>query len=127
MVTDLQGHAPDLACYPVNIFRVALRTILYVNFFLAALFVAPMTHRWADRGFLLLRSRSIDWENAAGWSLEGWIVGSTLAATVLFACMACKYRRTPNKSVRFEGILLLAWWLTVLCFCVYGFALGLGG
>jgi hypothetical protein len=31
------------------------------------------------------------------------------------------------SPLRYEGILLLAWWLAVMGVCAYGFMLGMGG
>jgi hypothetical protein len=107
--------------------RVFVRAILYANFFLFALFVMPITHHWIDHGFLALKS--INLEEVVGRSMQVWIVASTIIATVLFGVMLWKYRRSalPITAVRFEGILLLTWWLTLLGFLAYGFMLGMGG
>jgi hypothetical protein len=36
-------------------------------------------------------------------------------------------QRSPIRSIRFDGILLLAWRITLLGGCAYGFMLGTGG
>ena len=107
--------------------RSILRAFLYVDFFLFALFVVPITHHWVDQVFLALRT--INLEEAGGRSMQVWIVASTIVATALFGRMVWNNRRAtlPVRSLRFEGILLLAWWLTLLGACAYGFMLGLGG
>jgi hypothetical protein len=107
--------------------RSILRAFLYVDFFLFALFVVPIIHHWVDQVFLALRT--INLEEAGGRSMQVWIVASTIVATALFGRMVWNNRRAtlPVRSLRFEGILLLAWWLTLLGACAYGFMLGLGG
>lgn len=116
-----------------NIFsgsRKTMRLILLINFLLFGLFVVPVTNHWIDKGLWALRS--INLEDPVGWSLQIWLVGSTLVATALFGRMLWKKRRVtsaevPSASLRFEGILLLAWWLVVLGASAYGFMLGMGG
>ena len=108
----------------------AIRTIAFINFLLVGLFVVPITHRLVDR-FLRALQR-IKLENLIGRSLQVWIVGSTFLATALFARNAIKSRwaadrEGSSKSSRLDGVLLLAWWLTVMCFIAYGFMLGMGG
>jgi hypothetical protein len=114
------------AAYPTPS-RAIVRTILYANFFLFALFVIPTTHHWVDRGFLVLKA--IHLEDAVGRSMQLWIVASTIIATVLFGLGIRKNRRAegPTRSMRFDGILLLAWWVALLGVCAYGFMLGMGG
>ena len=104
-----------------------VRTILYANFCLFALFVIPITNHWVDRGFLALRS--INMEDVVGRSLQVWIVTSTIIATALFTFVVWKSRRAtaPIRALRFEAILLLIWWIIVLGACAYGFMLGMGG
>jgi len=108
----------------------AIRAIIYFNFFLVGLFVVPVTHRLVDR--LLRALQPIKLEDPIGWSLQVWIVGSTVLATSLYVREAFRGKKIanfkgPRKSFNFDGVLLLAWWLTVLCFMVYGFVLGTGG
>jgi hypothetical protein len=110
--------------------RKAIRSITAFNFLVFALFVIPAAHRWVDRGFLALRS--IHFEEPVGYSLEIWLVGSTLVATALLARMIWQKRRStslglPSLSLRLETTLVAAWWLAVLGACAYGFVLGLGG
>ena len=113
--------------HPSMCSRAVIRVILYVNFFLFALFMTPITHHWVDRGFLALQS--INLENFVGRSLEVWIVASTMTATVLFGLLIVWNRGAAQsvRSVRFEGILLFSWWIAVLATCAYGFMLGMGG
>jgi hypothetical protein len=115
------------AAHPPLRSRAFLRAILYANFFLFALFVIPATHHWVDRGFLMLRS--VNLEDAVGRSMQVWIVGSTLIATVLFAMILWKNRQSalPIGTSRREGILLLTWWVVLLGACAYGFMIGMGG
>jgi hypothetical protein len=110
--------------------RKAIRLIMLVDYLIFGLFVIPPAHRWIDRGFLALKSISL--EDPVGWSLQGWLLGSTVVATALFGRMAWKKWRAVSAGMvaaplRFEGILLLAWWLVVLGACAYGFMLGMGG
>ena len=110
--------------------RRAVRSITLLNFLVFVLFVIPPAHRWVDRGFLALRS--IHFEEPAGYLLEIWLVGSTLAATALLARMIWQRRRTisaglPSVSLRLEKALVAAWWIAALCACAYGFMLGMGG
>ena len=109
--------------------RAFLRAILCANFLLSLLFVVPITHNWVDQAFLALRSKSIELEDFVGHSLQVWIVASTIIATVLFGLMLWNNRRAtpPVRSIRFDGFLLLTWWLTLLGACAYGFMLGMGG
>lgn len=113
--------------HPAICFRSIVRAILYANFFLFALFVMPMTHHWVDQGFSALRS--INMKDAVGRTLQVWLVASTIIATALFGLVGWKNRRAtlPTRSLKFEGILLLSWWIIVIGACVYGFALGMGG
>jgi hypothetical protein len=115
------------AAHPPLRSRAFLRAILYANFFLFALFVIPATHHWVDRGFFMLRS--VNLEDAVGRSMQVWIVGSTLIATVLFGMILWKNRQAavPIGSSRREGILLLTWWVVLLGACAYGFMIGMGG
>jgi hypothetical protein len=113
--------------HPAMYSRSIVRSILYANFFLFALFVIPLTHHWVDQGFLALRS--INMQDVVGRSLQVWLVASTMIATALFGLVGWKNRRAtlPAGSLKFEGILLLSWWIIVVGACVYGFALGMGG
>src|SRR3954466_16420108 len=51
--------------------------------------------------------------------IQIWVVASTIVATVLFGFMLWKAHRAglSVRSLRFEGILLLAWWVTILAAC----------
>ena len=105
------------------------RSITLFNFLVFVLFVMPPAHRWVDRGFLALRS--IHFEEPVGYSLEIWLVGSTLAATALLARMIWQRRRTvsaglPSVSLRLEKTLVAAWWIAALSACASGFMLGMG-
>ena len=110
--------------------RKAVRSITLFNFLIFTLFVIPPAHRLVDRGFLFLRS--VHLEELVGYSLEIWLVGSTLAATALLARMIWQRRKTisaglPSVSLRLEKTLVAAWWLAVVGACAYGFMLGMGG
>ena len=110
--------------------RKAIRLITLFNLAIFVLFVIPPAHRWVDRGFLVLRS--VHFEEPVGYSLEIWLLGSTLAATALLARMIWQRRRTisaglPSVSLTLEKTLVAAWWLAALGACAYGFMLGMGG
>jgi hypothetical protein len=110
--------------------RIAVRSITLFNLLIFVLFVIPPAHRWVDRGFLALQA--IGFEEPVGYSLQIWLVGSTLLATGLLAWMTGKRRKTkatglPRVSLRLEKILVAAWWLAALGACAYGFMLGGGG
>jgi len=94
------------------------------------LFILPTTRRWIDRGFLALKA--INLEDPVGWSLQVWLVGSTLVATVLLGTMFWRKQRAvavglPSEPLRLEGILVAAWWLIVIGASAYAFMLGMGG
>jgi hypothetical protein len=78
-----------------------------------------------------LTLRRIGLEDVIARSVQVCIVGSTLLATVLFGALLWKRNRGEYGDslprVRFEGILLLAWWVTLLGFLAYGFMRGMGG
>jgi hypothetical protein len=61
--------------------------------------------------------------------MQGWIVASTIVPTALLGRMAWKKRQgnLPIASLKFEGMLLFAWWLILLGACAYAFMLGMGG
>ena len=110
--------------------RRAVRLITLFNLLVFALFVIPPAHRAVDRAFLALRS--VHFEEPAGYSLEIWLVGSTLAATVLLGRLMWRRRRAisaglPSVSLTLETTLVAAWWLAALGACAYGFLLGMGG
>jgi len=68
-------------------------------------------------------------EDVVGRTLQVWLVASTITATALFGQVGWKNRRAtpPTQSLKFEGIMLLSWWIVVIGACVYGFVLGMGG
>lgn len=107
--------------------RNIVRTILYANLFLFAVFVIPTTHHWVDRVFFTLRSTNM--EDLVGRSLQAWLLGSTIVATGLFGLIAWKNRRATRsaRSLKLEGILLFSWWIIVVGACAYGLILGMGG
>ena len=76
--------------------------------------------------------RNIGLDNAVAWSLELWILGSTLLATGLFARATLRKSSVTTleagrKRGTSDGKLLLSWWLTLLALCAYGFMLGRQG
>src|SRR5215470_18809415 len=99
--------------HPAMCSRAVLRTILYTNFILFFLFVVPITHRWIDHGFFILRALHL--EDLIGRSMQVWIVGSTILATVIFGLAFWRSRQSAAaRSLRFEGILLFTWWFALL-------------
>jgi hypothetical protein len=110
--------------------RKAIRWITSINFFLFVLFVIPLTRRWVDRGFQALDS--IHLEEPVGFSLQAWLILSTLVAAILLGRLIWLRRRTtseglPSISVQPEAILVAAWWVVALAACAYGYILGGGG
>lgn len=110
--------------------RKAVRLITLFNLLVFVLFVIPPAHRLVDRGFQFLRS--VHFEEPIGYSLQIWLVGSTLAATALLARMIWQRRRLisaglPSVSLTLEATLVAVWWLAALGACAYGFMLGMGG
>src|SRR5882762_5957565 len=111
--------------------RKAIRMVVFVNFFIALLFVVPITHRWVDGAFRALKKVGL--EDPVGYSLQLWIVGSTLFATTLFIWnMIKKHARGASpgglpESLAPDGVLLLGWWLTLVAICAYAFTLGMAG
>jgi hypothetical protein len=110
--------------------RKMVRSITLFNLFIFIALVTPPAHRLVDRGFLVLRS--IHLEELVGFSLQIWLVVSTLATTALLARMIWQKRRTmsaglPSISLQLETTLVAAWWLAALGACAYGFMLGMGG
>jgi hypothetical protein len=110
--------------------RKAVRSITLFNLLVFVLFVIPPAHHLVDRGFLALRS--VHFEEPVGYSLEIWLVVSTLVATGLLARMIWQRRRSvaaglPSVPLRLETALVSAWWLAALGACAYGFMLGMGG
>jgi hypothetical protein len=104
-----------------------IRILIGVNFVLMLALIGPGRSHELD-----LVLRRIGLEDLIGRSLQVWIVGSTILTTALFAGIAWKKRRmkpseTPLPRIRVEGMLLLAWWVTLLGLLAYGFMLGMGG
>ena len=104
---------------------ILLKILIAINFVVLLVMISPVgtSHEFykAHRESALL--------GAVLRSIQVGVVTSTIIATVSFALMPWKARRAglPVRSVRFEGILLLAWWLTLLALCAYGFMMGMGG
>ena len=100
------------------------------NFLVLVLFVIPQANRLVDQGFKVLRSLHL--EEPVGYSLQIWLIGSSLAAPVLLGQMLWQRRRRiaagfPSVSLMLEIRLVTSWWVAVLCVCVWAFALGTGG
>lgn len=103
-----------------------IRIVLIANF---VVLLAPIGPGMSHELDLALRRTGI--EDLIGRSLQAWIVGSTMFSTVLFASILRKEKRTPPgalaPTLKFEGALLLAWWIALVGFLAYGFMLGMGG
>jgi hypothetical protein len=103
-----------------------IRIVLIANFFVLLALMGPgMSH---ELDLALRRARV---ENLIGRSLQVWIVGSTMFTTALFASILWKKKGTSPDALapnlKFEGALLLAWWLALVGILAYGFMLGMGG
>jgi hypothetical protein len=76
-----------------------------------------------------LRNAGLD--SAAAFSLQLWIATSTLFATVLFTRRI--FKKSPGsglsdqvpQAVLVDGLLLLAWWITLIGMFMYAFMLGM--
>lgn len=103
-----------------------IRIALIVNFFVLLALIGPGMSHELD---LALRRAGV--EDLIGRSLQVWIVGSTMFTTALFASILRKKKRTPPGALapklKFEGALLLAWWIALVGLLAYGFMLGMGG
>ena len=102
-----------------------VRIPIIINFVILLLLISPVgtSHEFYKA------NRESDWLQAVLTSIQVWVVTSTIIATLLFAFMLWKTYRAGLlvRSVRFEGILLLAWWLTILAACAFAFMMGMGG
>ncbi len=108
--------------------RKAARVITFLvlaNFVLLLLLLGPGRSHELD---LTLRRAGV--EELIGRAFQVWILSSTTLATALFAFIVWKKLRIHEPAlprIRLEGVLLLAWWVTILGFLAYGFMLGMGG
>jgi hypothetical protein len=108
-----------------------IRVIVLINFCLLGLFAWPLSPTTEERLLDAVRRSGADQLLSGG--LQLWAVGSTLVATVLLIRRAVKRSRgterlqSTRKSLMVDAGLLLAWWLTLLGLCMYGFMLGMGG
>jgi hypothetical protein len=104
-----------------------IRFLLIMNFVLFLILLGPGRSHDID---LALRRAGV--EDLIVRLLQIWIIGSTAVASVLFTIVAWRRRKTPelkaaSPRITPEGVLLLAWWMTVFGSLAYGFMLGLGG
>lgn len=100
---------------------ILVRVLLIANFAVMLVLIGPGRSHELD---LALRRAGL--EGLIGRSIQVWIVGSTVIATTLFLILAWK-RKKILPRIRFEGMLLIAWWVALLGVLAYGFMLGLGG
>jgi hypothetical protein len=89
--------------------------MMIVNLVLWIFFVVPFTHRLVDDGFRALRRFNA--EEIAGRTLQVWLVGSTVLATVLLVRLIWK----KSSPVTYEAVLLLAWWFLAVVTFAFGF------
>ena len=103
-----------------------IRAILSINFLFALFFVVPVAHHFIDS--ILRGLESVGW-GVAGVLMPLWVVASTLVATVLLIWETVRHRKRGRSvsPLAVDGTLLVAWWVTLLGFMAYGYALGLGG
>jgi hypothetical protein len=106
----------------------ALRLILLINFLLVAAWLGPLG---SERLYRALRSAGL-----AGTEVlleQIWIIASTLVATALFIreLIGRSRRRAggerASRSLAIDGVLLFAWWATLIGICGYAFMLGMAG
>jgi hypothetical protein len=102
-----------------------LKILIAINFVILLVLISPVgtSHEFykAHRESALLE--------AVLRPVQVWVVTSTIIATALFAFMLRKTHRAalPVRSVQFDGILLFAWWLTLLALGAYAYMMGMGG
>ena len=105
---------------------ILVRVLLIANFAVMLALIGPGRSHELD---LVLRREGL--EDLIGRSIQVWIVGSTVIATTLFLILAWKRTKMePSDTlprIRFEGTLLVAWWVALLGVLAYGFMLGMGG
>jgi hypothetical protein len=69
--------------------------------------------------------------NLVTLSLQIWVVGSTILATVFFVLSLVK--RPETAAGRWPGpntldwVLFVAWWVVLIFLCMYAFMMGMGG
>lgn len=104
-----------------------IRTLVIANFLLMLILIGPASSHNLD-----LTLRSLGVQELIGRTLQLWLAGSTLLLTGLFIRIVWKNRRIaevdlPKQRFRIEGMLVIAWWVTILVIMAYGFMLGMGG
>jgi hypothetical protein len=108
-----------------------IRAITFINFLLLGLMASPLPHGVEGRMLDALRRTGTGDLSFGG--LQLWAIGSTLLATVLFVRRAVATARMGPRSLAaqrgllVDGLLLAAWWLTLLGLLAYGYMLGMGG
>jgi len=107
----------------------AVRFIVLVNFLIIglALLLSSIGGREVDSAL-----REIGVDRVVASSLQMRLASSTLLATGFLVWAWHKNRRPGSlvgtrRSLAIDATLLLAWWLTVLGLCMYGFMLGMAG
>lgn len=98
-----------------------LRVLLIINFVVLVALIGPgSSHQ------LYLAGKRIGIAHLITYSLQGWFIGSTVIATVLFI------RKLVSKSgilkpTKLDWGLFLGWWSIVACLCAFAFMMGMGG
>jgi hypothetical protein len=119
----------NIADHPIWTIRTGpkvIRIALVANFLILIALVGLGQSRELDHA---LRRAGV--EDLIGRSLQVWIVGSTILSTVLFASILWKKKKmatsVPGPELKFEGALLMIWWIVLVGLLAYGFMLGMGG
>ena len=105
----------------------AIRGIALTNFGLVAICILPATRNLMEQIFRALSPYPL-----LPWLFDLWIVGSTLFASALFAWELRKRGSGgipaghASRMIAVDGLILVAWWATLLVICAYAFMLGMG-
>lgn len=98
----------------------SIQILTIVNFGLFALLISPLGRSRA----LYKAGRESGLAAPIITALQLWIVGATLFATGIFLW---RKARKSGAGTRFDGPLLLAWWVVLVFSCLYAFNMGMGG
>lgn len=105
----------------------AVRLIAAINFVLfVVVFFTPLGGEEAYRAY---KAAKID--DLLTWTIQAWVVGSTLVATVLLIRGVIRLRRSKRilqeewYPLQVDAMVLAFWWITLFGLGLYGFMLGL--